>query len=218
MISDVHASQDEPETAISIVLDSGYTEYVLSKFDNSESRIEDLQQLAIFADQYDSLNRLLEELLLLGELYGQGMSRDGQRNDDESPIHLSTVHQAKGLEWHSVFIICLLEGFFPSQRSLDEPGGEEEERRIFYVATTRSRDELYLSYPIVRAGGYGASVVQQPSRFLQELPETLYETWQLEEESNEGANPHAQISQDFDPNVDPIWDDSEPLEEPWLTD
>jgi DNA helicase-2/ATP-dependent DNA helicase PcrA len=218
MIRDIHASQDEPETAISIVLDSGYTEYVLAKFDNSESRIEDLQQLAIFADQYDSLNRLLEELLLLGELYGQEMSPDGRSNDDESPIVLSTIHQAKGLEWHSVFIICLLEGFFPSQRSLDEPGGEEEERRIFYVATTRSRDELYLSYPIVRAGGYGASVVQQPSRFLQELPETSYEAWQLEEESTGVASPNAGVSQDFDPNVDPVWDDDAPLEEPWLTD
>ncbi|SVD30203.1 uncharacterized protein METZ01_LOCUS383057, partial [marine metagenome] len=180
--------------------------------------IEDLQQLAIFAGQYDSLNKLLEELLLLGELYGQEVGSNRQTNDDEPPIVLSTVHQAKGLEWHSVFIICLLEGFFPSQRSLDEPGGEEEERRIFYVATTRSREELYLSYPIIRAGGYGASVVQQPSRFLQELPETLYETWHLEEEPNGATNRNGGASQDFDPNIDPIWDDNEPLGEPWLTD
>ena len=217
-IRETHASQEDPETAINIVLESGYMEYVLSKFDNSESRIEDLQQLAIFAGQYDSLNKLLEELLLLGELYGQEIGNDGRSNKDESPVVLSTIHQAKGLEWHSVFIICLLEGFFPSQRSLDEPGGEEEERRIFYVATTRSRDELYLSYPIIRAGGYGASVVQEPSRFLQELPETSYEAWQLEEQPNGATNPHGGISHDFDPNVDPIWDDNEPLEEPWLTD
>jgi len=217
-IRETHASQEDPETAINIVLESGYMEYVLSKFDNSESRIEDLQQLAIFAGQYDSLNKLLEELLLLGELYGQEVGSNRQTNDDEPPIVLSTVHQAKGLEWHSVFIICLLEGFFPSQRSLDEPGGEEEERRIFYVATTRSREELYLSYPILRAGGYGASVVQEPSRFLQELPETLYETWCLEGEPNRTTDPNGGASQDFDPNIDPVWDDNETLGEPWLAD
>ena len=217
-IREIHAFREDPETAISIVLDSGYREYVLAKFDNSESRIEDLQQLAIFAGQYDSLNKLLEELLLLGELYGQEVGSNRQTNDDEPPIVLSTVHQAKGLEWHSVFIICLLEGFFPSQRSLDEPGGEEEERRIFYVATTRSREELYLSYPIIRAGGYGASVVQEPSRFLQELPETLYETWHLEGEPNRTTDPNGGASQDFDPNIDPVWDDNETLGEPWLAD
>ena len=146
------------------------------------------------------------------------MGSNRQTNDDEPPIVLSTVHQAKGLEWHSVFIICLLEGCFPSQRSLDEPGGEEEERRIFYVATTRSREELYLSYPILRAGGYGASVVQEPSRFLQELPETLYETWCLEGEPNRTTDPNGGASQDFDPNIDPVWDDNETLGEPWLAD
>jgi DNA helicase-2/ATP-dependent DNA helicase PcrA len=145
-------------------------------------------------------------------------------------VVLSTIHQAKGLEWHAVFLIHLLEGFFPSPRALDEAGGEEEERRIFYVAMTRARDELYLSYPIIRPGGYGASVVQQPSRFLQELPEDLYETWQLEEEPIEGLAPTSAAGSpsrgrggpaaapEYDPNVDPVWDDDEPIVEPWDDD
>ena len=212
MLGEVQDAAADPETAIRCVLESSYEDYVATKFDNFESRIEDLQQLAIFAAQYDSLRSLLEELLLLGELYGQEVA-GGSSGDDDAAIVLSTIHQAKGLEWHTVFVIHLLEGFFPSPRALDEEAGEEEERRIFYVAMTRARDELYLSYPIVKPGAYGASVVQQPSRFLQELPDDLYETWQLEEEEIEVS-----AAPEFDPNVDPIWDDNEPIQEPWTDD
>jgi len=215
----------DPETAIRSVLEACYEDYAQAKFDNAESRIEDLQQLAIFAAQYDSVHTLLEELLLLGELYGQDVgSRTRSGEDGENAVVLSTVHQAKGLEWHAVFLIHLLEGFFPSPRALDEDGGEEEERRIFYVGMTRARDELYISYPIIRPGGYGASVLQQPSRFLQELPEELYEGWKLEEEDDEiqprqGATAHRRAApSDYDPNVDPVWDDDEPVVEPWAED
>jgi len=224
-MGEVLEAEADPEIAIRSVLESCYEDYAVAKFDNAESRIEDLQQLAVFAAQYDSVHALLEELLLLGELYGQEVSGDGGGADEESSLVLSTVHQAKGLEWHAVFLIHLIEGFFPSPRALDEAGGEEEERRIFYVAMTRARDELYMSYPIIRPGGYGASVVQQPSRFLQELPEELHETWQLEEEdvaATTGASASAHASTggapDYDPNVDPVWDDDEPIVEPWAED
>ncbi|MGD8818247.1 MAG: ATP-dependent helicase, partial [Acidobacteriota bacterium] len=219
-------AQSDPEVAIRSVLEACYEDYAVAKFDNAESRIEDLQQLAVFAAQYDSVHALLEELLLLGELYGQEVAGGAGGDDGDSSVVLSTIHQAKGLEWHAVFLIHLIEGFFPSPRALDETGGEEEERRIFYVAMTRARDELYLSYPIIRPGGYGASVVQQPSRFLQELPEQLYETWQLEEEPIEGlaaTDPAGRYDRpsaapEYDPNVDPVWDDDEPIVEPWDDD
>jgi DNA helicase-2/ATP-dependent DNA helicase PcrA len=224
-LREVRAAEGEPEVAIRGILQSWYQDYVAAKFDNFESRVEDLEQLAIFAAQYDSLSGLLEELLLLGELYGQDVGGRAAAADDDSSVVLSTIHQAKGLEWHAVFIIHLLEGFFPSPRALDEPGGEEEERRIFYVAMTRARDELYLSYPIIRPGGYGSAVVQQPSRFLQELPEELMETWQLEEEVGAelgagevrpaAADPNVDPAVEADPNVDPVWDDDQPLGEPW---
>ena len=60
------------------------------------------------------------------------------------------MHQAKGLEFDAVFVIMLCDGLFPGSRSLDSPDALEEERRLFYVATTRARDELYLSYPLIR--------------------------------------------------------------------
>src|SRR4030095_7752507 len=99
---------------------------------------------------------------------------------DDERLRLSTVHQAKGLEFAVVFIIMLCDGLFPSARSIESPEGEEEERRLFYVAITRARDELYLSYPLIRAAqGYGGDAMQLPSRFLKEIPTELIEEWQL---------------------------------------
>ena len=94
-------------------------------------------------------------------------------------ITLSTLHQAKGLEWRVVFLIWLADGMFPSSRSLEDPSGLEEERRLFYVGVTRCMDELYLSYPEMRLGaGYGETF-QIPSRFLREIPEELFEVWDV---------------------------------------
>ncbi|MFQ5743785.1 MAG: ATP-dependent helicase [Acidobacteriota bacterium] len=211
----VYETSADPEAAILALLEGGYSEYAAGRFDNYESRMEDLQQLAVFAAQYANLGELLRELLLLGELYGQDVA--GGAGDDDSAVVLSTIHQAKGLEWEAVFLIHLVEGMFPNPRALDEPGGEEEERRIFYVAMTRARDELHLSYPIMRPSGNSGALVQQPSRFLQELPAGLYEGWQLEEDAGDmDACERHRGSEDFDPNVDPVWDDDEPAgEEPW---
>jgi DNA helicase-2/ATP-dependent DNA helicase PcrA len=99
-------------------------------------------------------------------------------SDDEEKLRLSTIHQAKGLEFGTVFVIMLCDGMFPSSRSLNSPDAEEEERRLFYVAVTRAKNELYLSYPLLRfmQGGGG---IQQASRFLGELPRELLEEWNL---------------------------------------
>ena len=76
-------------------------------------------------------------------------------------------------------VIWLADGMFPSSRSLEDPAGLEEERRLFYVGVTRCMDELYLSYPEMRLGaGYG-EIFQTPSRFLREIPEELLEVWDV---------------------------------------
>ena len=79
-----------------------------------------------------------------------------------------------------VFVIMLCDGLFPSMRSLETRDGEEEERRLLYVAITRARNELYLSYPLIRSG-YTSSdnIMQQPSRFLTEIPKELLDEWDL---------------------------------------
>ena len=98
-------------------------------------------------------------------------------------LTLTSVHQAKGLEWKAVFLIWAAEGKFPSPRSRREIDSEEEERRLWYVAITRARDELYLTYPLMMTDYNRQTVLQKPSRFITECPADLYEIWDLEEES-----------------------------------
>jgi DNA helicase-2/ATP-dependent DNA helicase PcrA len=103
-----------------------------------------------------------------------------QAERDTERVTLSSVHQAKGLEWKVVFVIGLNEGSFPSHRSIESPAAVEEERRLFYVAVTRACDELYLTHPNLRlSAGYG-EMLQRPSRFLSELPENVLERWEVD--------------------------------------
>jgi DNA helicase-2/ATP-dependent DNA helicase PcrA len=95
------------------------------------------------------------------------------RGEEEDAVQLGTVHQAKGLEWPVVFVIWATEGMFPSSRTLDEPGGDAEERRLFYVAVTRARDELVLAVPEIRRTRDGGMFFCKPSRFISELPREL---------------------------------------------
>jgi DNA helicase-2/ATP-dependent DNA helicase PcrA len=174
------ALEDQPPSSLILtILESGYAEYLRATYDSSASRLEDLQQLAMFARAYRTLRDLLSELVLLGELYGQDMAGGGL--SDTERLILSSIHQAKGLEWRVVFVIRMCEGDFPSEMALREEAGEEEERRIFYVATTRAKDELYLSHPLINMGLRGeGSLLLQPSRFLREIRFTLYEQGEVD--------------------------------------
>ncbi len=167
-----------PAELIHAVLDTAYLDYLKARYDAFQSRLEDIKQLAVFARSYRSLRSLLSELVLLGELYGQEVAGGASRETEH--LVLSSVHQAKGLEWRVVFVIRMCEGEFPSEMALREVQGEEEERRIFYVATTRAKDELYLTHPVMdlslRGGG---QLLMQPSRFLREIRFTLYEQGEL---------------------------------------
>jgi DNA helicase-2/ATP-dependent DNA helicase PcrA len=166
----------KPGAMIECVLFAMYDEYMQTKFANYDSRREDLNTLAAFGNQFETTEDFLSQLALLGGLE----TADAFAGDPETEkITLSTLHQAKGLEWRVVFLVWLADGMFPSSRSLESPAAIEEERRLFYVGITRCKDELYLTYPELRLGaGYGENF-QRPSRFLAELPETLIETWDI---------------------------------------
>src|SRR5205814_8317034 len=146
------------------VIEAGYDDYLKENFANYRSRLEDLEQLASFATQFSTIEDFLTQLALLTNLEAE--DEQPARADDEQ-LRLSTIHQAKGLEFDVVFIIMLCDGLFPSGRSLETADGEEEERRLFYVAITRARTELHLTYPLMRmVHGYVGAEVQQRSRFL----------------------------------------------------
>ena len=158
-----------------LVLDAGYDDYLKETYDNYQRRLDELQQLAEFAFQFGSVEEFLTQLALLTNVEAE----DDPQNDSEK-IRLTTIHQAKGLEFDVVFVIMLCDGLFPSERSMESPEGEEEERRLFYVAITRAKNEMYLSYPLMR-GSFGSSgeTFQEPSRFLSEIPRDLLNEWNL---------------------------------------
>jgi DNA helicase-2/ATP-dependent DNA helicase PcrA len=165
-----------PSEMITSIVEAIYDDYAKVNFTNYELRREDLDQLAVFARQFKDVHEFLSQLALISNVDAE--AAPGQTSDKEA-VNLSSVHQAKGLEFHTVFVIWLTDGMFPSSRSLNTRDALEEERRLFYVAITRARDELYLTYPQIRlAGGYG-DVFQRPSRFLQEIPNDLVEDWQV---------------------------------------
>jgi DNA helicase-2/ATP-dependent DNA helicase PcrA len=174
-----------PGGMIDRVLQEGYESYLQSKYPDYESRMDDLRQLAAFAYRYSSCQDFLSELALLTSLEGESTPVRGR--DENGTVKLSSVHQAKGLEWSVVFIIWLAEGRFPSVRSLLESGGEgeEEERRLFYVAITRARDELFLCYPRFAPDRGRREMIQRPSRFIAELSGVGYERFNPDEEGDD---------------------------------
>lgn len=165
-----------PSRMMECVLFAVYDDYMKTKFANYEARRDDLATLANFATQFESAEDFLSQLALLGGVE----TADAFAGDSETEkITLSSLHQAKGLEWKVVFLIWLADGMFPSARSLESEDAVEEERRLFYVGITRCKDELYLTYPEMRLNaGYGENF-QRPSRFLSEFPEDLVEVWDV---------------------------------------
>src|SRR5438309_511599 len=165
-----------PSEMITSVVEAIYDDYAKANFTNYELRREDLNQLAAFARQFKDVHEFLSQLALISNIDAEPAL---DQTADNEAVNLSSVHQAKGLEYHTVFVIWLTDGMFPSTRSLETRDPIEEERRLFYVAITRARDELYLTFPHMRlSGGYG-DVFQRPSRFLKEIPNELIEDWQI---------------------------------------
>src|SRR4029079_16502199 len=147
-----------------------------------------IKGLILYAQRYDSTETFLSELALLStERFKEPQQLVGEEviegTEEDELLTLTSVHQAKGLEWKAVFIIWAAEGKFPSPRSLREIDSEEEERRLWYVALTRSKDEIYLTYPLLMTDYNRQTVLQKPSRFITECPTNLFEIWNLEEEA-----------------------------------
>ncbi|MBI3318447.1 MAG: ATP-dependent helicase [Candidatus Omnitrophica bacterium] len=165
-----------PAQMILTVLRLGYESHLENHFDNSKDRRDDLEQLVQLAAGYDSPQRLIEDLTLREPFKGETIQ--GWEEPDEFLV-LSTIHQAKGLEWSAVFLIGLSEGQFPHPKSIEDPSALEEERRLFYVAVTRTKRDLYLTYPVTRTSTQRGEILMRPSEFLQELPEELCELWRV---------------------------------------
>jgi DNA helicase II / ATP-dependent DNA helicase PcrA len=159
--------------------ETGYLEALAAERTvEAEGRVENLEELVGVAAEFDANREFegesetppLEEFLQQISLYTE---QDGLRPDDESLVTLMTLHNAKGLEYDTVFVIGCEDGAFPHMKALEE-GGEEEERRLCYVGITRARWRLYMTWTRERRL-FGRAERNLPSRFIDELPAELTE-------------------------------------------
>lgn len=162
---------DSPADQLRAVLKSPYVDYLEAEYPNWRERLEDLEQMAGFAEPYAKVSDFLAEVTLDdGKIAGAKTTparRPKNAKFNDFRIVLSTIHQAKGLEWDAVFVIHLTASSFPNRNALMEDGGLEEERRLFYVAVTRARKWLFLSHPATI--GRDLYSFEGPSMFLEEI-------------------------------------------------
>jgi DNA helicase-2/ATP-dependent DNA helicase PcrA len=178
-----------PSEMIFSVLEGVYDDYLKETFDNYEGRRGDIEQLIQYGGTFDDVLEFLGQLSLMSSVDGEPSGDKSGPDDDK--VTLSSIHQAKGLEWKVVFLIWLVDGQFPNSRILDadDEAAFEEERRLFYVALTRAKDELYLSYPMLNPKSYTGEILCRPSRFLDDFPKELVEVWNVGSEWSDADDP-----------------------------
>jgi DNA helicase-2/ATP-dependent DNA helicase PcrA len=172
------AKLDSPAEIIDTVLERCYDDYLVSHYDGAELRKQDIRALANFASQYNTLEAFLADVALSGEFSGETVVTGPS---EQEFVTLSTIHQAKGLEWPIVFIPWLADGRFPTDLAINTQQELEEERRVFHVAVTRAKDELYLVVPQLYRNRSKSLIMMKPSRFLTEIAQDLTEHMELDE-------------------------------------
>ncbi|MFX1236465.1 MAG: ATP-dependent helicase [Promethearchaeota archaeon] len=190
-----YGPDDEPnEVVLDIV--KLLENHIKSSYKDWENRIEDLNQLSIYTQNYPTIRKLLETLSLNKTNLESKRVRSGDNNIEEKPMILSTIHRAKGLEWRHIFIPMLCQDYFPSSRVLGDEEAFEEERRVFYVAATRAKDNLYLISPAVVQSFRGVQAATN-SQFVSELLPTSYRKAYVDFE----VKIRAQASNSFDQEI-----------------
>ena len=171
-----------PPEQLPILLDY-YTPILRNRYDDHPKRERDLEQLLTITERFDDLEAFLSEMTL--EPPNRSVNDVLETNDDDECLTLSTIHSAKGLEWHSVFVIWLLDGRFPSMYAAYDEEALEEELRLLYVAVTRAMHNLYLSYPVCYDNRSGI-FLSRPSRFLEQVAEQYLDQWALRDDNTSG--------------------------------
>ncbi|MBI4353155.1 MAG: ATP-dependent helicase [Candidatus Omnitrophica bacterium] len=180
----LQSKDGRPDGMIEAVLEHGYEEHVLMNFENAKDRVEDLKELVNFAHTYKDIKDFLADVTLREGFRGESLLLEEEGSSHEELV-LSTIHQAKGLEWKAVIVIGLAEGYFPHAKSSQNEEELEEERRLFYVAVTRAKEDLLLVHPMTRFDYQLGSILCRPSIFTAELPAGVYEEVEVEENETE---------------------------------
>ncbi len=150
-----------------------------AKYDDFNKRTKDLEIFSNIVHNYDNLEKLLTDMAL--DPPTDSVADVDAPDKENELLTLSTIHSAKGLEWHTVFILHAMEGYFPSSQSLEKTETLEEERRLMYVASTRAKQNLYVCYPMHIFDRQSGFTISKPSRFIADVDEELAEEWLLEE-------------------------------------
>jgi DNA helicase-2/ATP-dependent DNA helicase PcrA len=150
------------------------------RYDDYNKRRKDLEMFQQITERYRSVGTLLADLAL--EPAAESVSDITAPAPDDEKLVLSTIHSAKGLEWHSVFVIYALDGRFPVSRAAANEEAMEEERRLMYVACTRAKENLFITYPVNIYDRESGLILTKPSRFIDAMPENLLDTWVIDEE------------------------------------
>lgn len=178
MLHDIHLKNQMPAEKAEMVF-KYYEPIFMDKYDDYNKRRKDIDIFLNIAENYRSLESFLSDMALEPP---RDSVTDVEATDKENEfVTLSTIHSAKGLEWHTVFIIHAIDGFFPSSQSFEKIESLEEERRLMYVASTRAKQNLYVCYPMHIFDRHQGITFSKPSRFIENIEEDKAEVWLLEE-------------------------------------
>lgn len=158
-----------------------YYPILKEQYDDYPKRIRDLEHLMVMAERYANLEEFLADLTLEPP---ETSVTEVDASDRDERLVLSTIHSAKGLEWHCVFVLWLVDGRFPSTYAFQDEDGLEEERRLLYVAVTRAKRLLYLTFPVQVYDKITGTILSKPSRFLDDVDASLVEPLSVVEDGD----------------------------------
>jgi len=178
LIFTIHTKDMTPTDKSELVTEYYYPIFK-DKYDDFNKRKKDIDIFLNISANYKSVDSLLADMAIEPPI--DSMTEFGEEDKEDEYLTLSTIHSAKGLEWHSVFIIHAVDGFFPSTRSMQKIETLEEERRLMYVAATRAKQNLFVTYPMNIFDRESGTTFSKPSRFISEITPNLAEGWLLDE-------------------------------------
>lgn len=155
-----------------------YGPILRARYDDHLKRKKDLEMFQNITERYKDVSSLLTDLAL--EPPNESIADVESPGPEDEYLTLSTIHSAKGLEWNTVFVLYALEGRFPAMKAVATDEELEEERRLMYVACTRAKEHLYITYPMNIYDRESGTILTKPSRFIQGIGEHLLEPWVVE--------------------------------------
>mgnify|MGYP006285763827 CR=1 FL=1 len=165
------------------LISNNYKPYMKNKYDDWQKRWKDIEMFISIAERYTSVNEFLNDMAI--EPPFESVVDLEPESKEEEYLTLSTIHSAKGLEWRAVFLIWALDGRFPTSKAMETLESIEEERRLFYVACTRAKEYLYITYPINIYDRESGTVLSKPSRFIDGIGEDILDRFMLDEAETE---------------------------------